>query len=253
MFDAEREEYGDIIADIRCIMTEYFTHWDEESLKYVRMKGRSSEHLFEVEVDRIRVKGKIDAIGRANKMRWLIEHKTFTNMPNEDHRWRNIQGAVYIKVMQLMGWKEVDGVLWDYIKSRPPARPELLKSGKMSERKINTLPSRLIETLKEHKLNPKDFSTLIMSAEHNRREYFQRIFNPTKQYVVDALWKEFIETAQEMEKFHGKKNTMNIERHCDWCEFEPLCRAQLQGSDVDYVKEREFYASEDDYDEIVAE
>lgn len=255
MFAAEREEYGDIITDIRCIMQEYFDYWDDDhkGIRYVRMRGRSSEHLFEVDHKDIRIKGKIDAIATTKGMRWLVEHKTFGSLPNEDHRWRNIQGAVYIKVMQLMGWKPVDGVLWDYIKSRSPARPELLKSGKMSERRINSLPSRVIETLKQHSLNPKEFSTLILSAEHNRRDYFQRIFNPTKQHVVDALWKEFLDTANEMQELHGKSNTMNIERHCDWCEYEPICRAELQGLDVDYVKEKEYYVTEDDYEEIVAE
>lgn len=260
MFDAEREEYGNIIEDIRCIMQEYFDHWNDESskhdkaIRYARINGKSSEHNFQVDFGDIRVKGRIDsvAVTPQNKLRWLVEHKTFKALPNEDHRWRNLQGAVYLKVMQFMGWKRVDGILWDYIKSKPPSRPQLLKSGKLSERSIDSLPSRVIETLKQHKMSPKDFSTLIAAAEHNRRDYFQRIFNPTKQYVVDALFDEFIDTAREMMELHGKSSIKNIERHCDWCEFEPICRAELQGSDVDFVKEREYYVSKDDYEDLTA-
>jgi hypothetical protein len=35
---------------------------------------------------------------------------------------------------------------------------------------------------------------------------------------------------------------MNIGRHCSFCDFEMLCRAEIQGSDVDYLKEREYVA-----------
>jgi hypothetical protein len=112
------------------------------------------------------------------------------------------------------------------------------------------LPSRVTETLIGYGLNPKAFGTLIMSAQHNKHSYFQRIFNPTKQYVVDAVFDEFMQTAREMSELHGKSSIKNIERHCDWCDFEPICRAELQGSDVDFVKERQYYVSKDDYEEL---
>jgi hypothetical protein len=258
MFAEEREEYGNIIEDIRCIMSEYFDHWDDEkgkhekAIKYVRIKGKSSEHDFSIDIGDIRVKGRIDSIARTpfSGLRWLVEHKTFGSLPNEDHRWRNLQSSVYIKVMQIMGWKRVDGILWDYIKSKSPTAPQLLKSGKLSKKAIDTLPSRVTETLIGYGLNPKAFGTLIMSAQHNKHSYFQRIFNPTKQYVVDAVFDEFMQTAREMSELHGKSSIKNIERHCDWCDFEPICRAELQGSDVDFVKERQYYVSKDDYEEL---
>jgi hypothetical protein len=230
----------------RIIMTEYFLHWPEDSLTYIRRKGRAAEHEFNVEIsDGIIAKGRIDAFGKAKNMRWLVEHKTFSKMMTDDHRWRNLQSAVYIRVVDMMGWPAVEGTLWDNIRSKTPMRPEVLKSGKLSQRQLDTLPTAVLETLAELGLDPRDYEHLMEGAVRNRSEYFKRIFNPTKSSVVDILFADFVETARDVADNHGKTKVKSIDNHCEWCEFESICRAELQGSDVDYVKEREYYDSED--------
>lgn len=245
LFQVEKEEYGEIIEDIRVIMTEYFLKWPDKSLMYLRQKGKGAEHHFEVEIlPGVLLTGKIDGFAKSpNKLRWLVEHKTFTRMPNEDSRWRNLQSSVYIRVSDMLGLPPVDGTLWDYIFSKPPAYPEMLKSGQMSQRGIDSLPTRVLQTLKEHRLKPKDFGTLIESVTANRNKYFQRIFTPDKPGVVDKVWKDLLETAQEMLDLHGKRKARTIDKHCSWCDYEGLCRGELQGSDVDYIKGREYYVS----------
>lgn len=249
LFRSEVEEFGDIVEDVRCIMTEYFEYHDEKALTYIRLNRRSAEHKFEVEIlPGVFLVGKIDGIAKTpNKLRWIVEHKTFKTMPNEDHRWRNIQSAVYTRVNEMLGWPSVDGTCWDYIKSKPPAIPQVLKTGKMSQRGIDSLPSRIIKTLEERGLDPAKFATMMASAESNRKTYFQRIFNPVKARVVDALWADMLETAQEIRELHGKVKSRTIERHCEWCDFEPLCRGTLQGLDVDHIMEKEYYVDKEDH------
>lgn len=248
LFKSELEAYGDIVEDVRAIMTDYFDYYEDQSVIYLRKNGRGAEHKFEIELrSGVLLIGKIDAFAKAKRMRWLVEHKSFTHMPNEDHRWRNIQSALYIRVNDIIGWPSVDGTLWDYIRSKPPATPELTKTGKMSKRGIDTLPSRVLITLEERGLDPKDFATLISSAEDNRKRYFQRIFNPVKRRVVDLLWEDMLETVNEMVELHGKSKSRTIERHCEWCDYEPLCRALLQGLDIDWIKEKEYYIDTKDH------
>jgi hypothetical protein len=76
--------------------------------------------------------------------------------------------------------------------------------------------------------------------------YFDRVYTPTKKKVVDFLFGEFIETAHEIEELHGKSKRMTIGRHCDWCDYEAICRARLQGSDVDYVIEHDYTTRPED-------
>lgn len=140
----------------------------------------------------------------------------------------------------MLGWFELDGTLWNYIRSKPPTRPQLLKDGSLSTRSLDSLPNVVLDVIREHKLDAKKYKPLVDSQRANMSNYFQRVYTPVKKKVVDFMFGEFIDTAHEMEALHGKVRRMTIGRHCDWCEFEAICRARLQGSDVDFVIEHEF-------------
>ncbi len=246
MFSSEREMYGDIINDIRAIMISYFEFYEsKDDIKYIRRKGRNAEHKFELEIaDGILMTGKIDAVvDSKNKLRWLAEHKTFSRLPSEDHRWRNLQSGVYIKVIQLMGWfssRPIEGTLWDYIWSKAPAKPALLKNGTLSRKAIDTVPEMVVQTAKELGLKIRNQTLAMEMAQESQNKYYHRMFNPLKQKVVDTIFSDFIDTAREMSEYHDTRKDMNIERHCEWCDYEPLCRARLQGNDIDMIMEREY-------------
>lgn len=243
LFTAEREMYGEIIRDIRTIMSEYFDFWHPRDLKLVGVDGKYTEHHFEVEVAKdIIAEGYIDGLGiTPNKLRWLVEHKTFDKLPSDDHRWRNLQSTLYIRIIEMLGlMKRVDGVCWNYIRSKPPTVPQLLKNGQLSVKAIVTLPSVVERTLKEHGLRSADHRKLIERAENSRKEYFFRIFTPVNHQVVDKMFDGFIDSAREIADNHGIKRDQNMGRHCDWCDYEPLCRAELTGGDVDFLKEKEY-------------
>src|SRR5262245_60071540 len=107
LFTSEREMYGDIANDVRIIMEEYFAYWDapKRKMSYIRRKGQNAEHEFEIDLTKeIVLIGKIDAFARHNKLTWLVERKSFSKRPSEDHRWRNIQSALYCWVVEKLGW-----------------------------------------------------------------------------------------------------------------------------------------------------
>ena len=107
LFDAEREMYGNIVEDIRYIMTAYFDYWESQSNKvvYLPVKKRWAEHEFEVEIDKgIIAKGKIGAFAKYRKLKALVEHKSHKIIPNEEHRWRNLQSVFYIRIADMLGW-----------------------------------------------------------------------------------------------------------------------------------------------------
>lgn len=248
LFAQERAEYGAILEDVSDIMEAYFNYWEDNSqVSYVEMAGRSAEHNFAIEVlPSILFNGKIDGLVRdregRKKRHWIMEHKSFSRRPNADDRWRNLQSSTYIRANQLLGWTSVDGVCWDYVWSKPPANPTMLPSdpSKISQKKIDSLPTRVRSFLKGQGLSPKKYSSFIKSIEDRQSEWFYRVLMPVDSAVVDDVWDDFLTTAQEMADNHGKARDRNIDKHCSWCDFEPICRAQLQGLDVDYVKERQY-------------
>lgn len=248
LFQSGREEYGDIVTDVRVIMEEYHLFHRNDGLEYIRFENKQAEHAFEVPLTKtILMKGKIDAFARMpNGLAALMEHKTFNFMPSEDHRWRNMQSGIYHHVAKLLGVK-LDGTLWDYIRSKPPGTPPLLKDGSTSIKDLETLPTHLEAVLKERKQTGK-YGFLVKKAEANRKKWFSRTFNRKRPEVIKFLSEQFIETAKEMEQLHGKSKTMTIDRHCEWCEFEPLCRALIQGHDVDFIKKGEYRVEENRFD-----
>lgn len=250
LFQSEREAYGNIISDIRTIMTEYFLFHKNDGLEVIPLKKERAEHIFELPLtNRILFKGKIDLFAETgNGLRWLVEHKTFGRMPSEDHRWRNIQSSVYLWAGEKLGVK-LDGTMWDYIGSKPPNVPEQLKNGDTSIRAAESLPTTIINTLKERgQLKDKKYAGLIKKAEGDRKKWFQRIHSRKRPAVIKQMMDDFTESAMEMEEIGMKSRVRTIDRHCDWCEFEPLCRATLQGLDVKFTMDREYYHEEDEFD-----
>jgi hypothetical protein len=241
LFQAEREEYGDLVADVRTIMTAYFEYWEDRPLTPIRMKKRSAEHPFEIDIaPDILWRGYIDEIAITwTGLRALVEHKTFSKKPSEDERWRNLQSSVYARAVDMMGWKPIEAVCWDYIRSKPPTQPQILKDGSISVRKIDTLPSVVRAVLAElpHAFKYEEF---LQQVEASQSDWFDRVISKLSRTTVDIIFDQFVESSIDMKENHGKKSEMNIERHCGWCEFEPLCRARLQNHDFDFVKEREY-------------
>jgi hypothetical protein len=249
MFRSQIDELGNIIRDIGEIMEDYFEYWEEreDDITYLRRNGILAEHLFEVEIaPGIVCKGKFDAFVRSKGLRWLAEHKTFGREVSEDHRWRDIQSCIYIRVNDMLGYTPVDGTLWDYIYSKAPTEPKVLKSGALSTKNVNTLPSTVRRVLRENRLPRSRAKALIQAAENHRSKYFKRVYTPRKDAVIDVLFSEFIDTAKEMSELHGKSKTRNIGKHCDYCEFEAICRAELMGHDVDFVKDHEYTTEPED-------
>lgn len=255
LFAVEKAEYSEVIEDVGAIMGEYFPYWEENSdMRYVRRKGRSAEHHFEIEIlPDVIFNGKIDALGktglRNSTQLWMVEHKSFARKPNADDRWRNLQSVSYFRAMDIMGWPKVDGTCWDYVWSKAPRKPGLLASGAMSQKNIDTLPSAVELAIKEHGLDRSEYKGFIEKTKVHQKQWFQRIYTPVQESVSEMIFDDFVNTVKEMVENHGKKSDMNIERHCSWCDYEPLCRAKLEGLDVDYVMERQYEKSNRKEDE----
>lgn len=258
LFTSEKEMYGEIIHDISIIMREYFDYWDPADYRFIPVidpetdERRYTEHEFAIPLSAltsnvhdsdIMMKGQVDSLVKTpNDLRWLGENKSFDKLPGEDERWRNLQTIVYRKAILTLGWvKRLDGVAWNYIMSKPPTKPQVLKNGDISAKDIVTLPSAVREVLEEHGIGDTQKARDVMAlAEACRPRYFQRIFTPVSVAVADNIFSGFVDTAREMRDNHGLKQDMNIGRHCSWCDYEPICRAELTGGDVDYIKEREY-------------
>lgn len=248
LFSSEREEYAQIIDDAETMMEHYFKYYKDSPIKFVAVKGKLAEHEFELEIaPGIVLKGKIDAIAKTpDGSVWIMEHKSHKTLPAEDIRFRDVQTVIYAHVAPQIGIKKVDGVLWDYIRSKMPRVPELTKKGQLSKGKIDTLKSVYEKAIKDNKLNPKDYKEELTALEGSEDNYFKRIFMPLNDSAGKQLIKEMIITAKEIQEKGEKDATRNITNDCSWCSYEKLCMAELVGNDADYLRKTEFKERKND-------
>ena len=76
-------------------------------------------------------------------------------------------------------------------------------------------------------------------------EFLEKPAQPANNRVVDVVFDDFMSTAREI--VEGKEDrTRSIDLHCSYCDYEAICRAELQGLDVDFVKQREYDHVEDE-------
>jgi hypothetical protein len=273
MFDEEKEVYGDLPNDLRIIMEGYDKMHEDEGLEYILLDGKRAEHDFAIKIHEgpcpvcdgagftsrsstckkcngtgqsgVAFVGKIDTVVRDSHDRvWLMEHKSFTKLPDEQFRWTNQQATLYSWVMPQIGFPFPNGVLWDYIRTKVPTQPEPLKSGGLSKaKKVDTTYEVYLSAIHQNGLNPDDYQDILEKLKGNEQNYYRRIFLPSRKAIQEPIVNDTIETAVEIHQIGELSKTRNLGRHCSFCSYKSICQIELMGGDSDFVKKAEYRPS----------
>jgi hypothetical protein len=249
IFTADEEDWDTIIADATDIMQAYHDFWKNDPLDYVKIDGRKAEHKFEMPLAKDTVlTGVVDIFPKTADGRiWIGEHKSHKQQtPTEDVRMRDLQAMIYAHVAkEYYKIKRVSGVMWDYIRSKTPAVPALLKNGTLSKARIDTLPHVYEREINNQGLDRKDYVDILGDLDDKLPTWFRRVFLPLNQGAVDQLMEETVITAREIKVKAGVDTTRNVSRDCSWCSYERLCQAELFGMDADFIRSREYRERQD--------
>lgn len=182
--------------------------------------------------------------GRIN----LWEHKSTQYVPPDSVRLRDFQTMLYAVKLRWKTGLVIDSVLWNYIRTKEPSQPEVLKSGYLTKRKdLDTTWEVYSRAVLDSGGDPNapeygDMMERLFPRELN-------VFFPRYEQVIvvqeDMLMDDYISEAQNMRRAvydwsaGTKKPIRTIARDCDGCEFLRLCQAALTGGDEeDLVKMR---------------
>lgn len=246
LFREEREEYGeDFLGDLKRVYDGYLREYgSDDGIKY-----EASEEEVEVDIGNgLIYKGHLDKrlITLDDERRWLMDHKTHKNIPDEGNRLNDYQILMY-----LWAWnrgnpkKKADGIIWDYLRTKPPTIPEQLKNGQLTMRaNIDTDVSTYLREINRLKLDPKPYKQhLVDIGKRERGRFYQRIKLPSpSKGMTEKIVDDFIETSVQMHK--AKKFPRNLTRDCSWCEFQRYCIADVKGLDADFILKSEFEPSD---------
>jgi hypothetical protein len=245
MFDEEKDAFGDLPEICANIMESYVYHWREEDSTFEVI---AVEELCEAELPGGHtLKFKFDGIVEDEYGRWLMEHKSHRTIPGSTYRFIDMQTARYVWGLNEIGtYGEITGVLWNYIRTKEPTKPQLLKSGRLSSRKIDTDLLTYVQAIQEYGLDPRDYKDVILTLKRHN-DFFRRERVPKPKSVIETLVKDSVIIADEIER--GFEPIRSIERGCEFsCSFLDLCSVELYGGDGDDVRRSKYRkATGDDY------
>jgi RecB family exonuclease len=262
LFLEQREEYGDLIGDCKRIFENYQRTYVDDKYKIV-----GSE--IEVKVDLvpgIEFQGHIDKIWLdTTPRRWIVDYKTHKNILGDEQRFNDVQLVFYPWAWNSQNKKApVDGVIWDYIRTKSPAIPEVLKNGTLSKRaNIDTDYATAIAAVTEYLKKPAagdsmhNYAEWLADIKARENKFFKRVFLPSpSRTLIDNVVIELITTAKEILSSNGaQQQCRTMTKDCSWCEYYQLCSAELRGQDSDFVRKTEFKINEkllneeDDFEE----
>lgn len=249
LFRIEQETYGEtFIEDIGRVYEGYERAYVKDPLNHVHVEKAGCVEL----PNGIEFHYIVDSVATdKNKRRWLVDRKSHKNIPSEQQRAADIQLVLYYWAWNLEHPKEpVDGILWDYLRTKPPTIPEQLKNGELTQRKnIDTDFWTYANELRNKAIDPRPYAdTLARLQERGSVDFFLRVSLPAppKELVLSVV-ADAADTAAEIVEFGKKSKTRNLTKDCSFdCEFFQLCHAELRGLDSDFVRKANYQEKDPD-------
>ena len=256
LFQDERELYGDIIPECLRIVDNYKKLYKNDGLTYLNGKDGKPYELevvaeFTVDGQKVHFQGHLDKLVQDERdLIFVMDHKSHKVIPDSGARFNDLQLVTYVWLLPMAGYPKPDGVLWDYLRTKPPTVPEMLKKGGLTRRaNIDTDYDTYLQAIQDNHLNPEDYQEeLKRLKESSAGRYFDRVKLPAPSTaLIDQVVREFKETIIQIRDI-SKRGTYvrNMTKDCSWCEYYGLCSAEIRGLDTDFILKAEFLQVEGD-------
>lgn len=249
LFIEEQEEYGDMINDCTQLFENYVSHYRHDDLTYEESEVFVATDL----TDDIRYIGYIDKIAIDGQgRRWAVDHKFVKNIPTAEDQFSELQLLMYVWAWNRFNpSKQIDGIIWDYARTKLPTKPEVLKSGGLSKRKnIDTTSEVYLQTIQENDLDPQDYVDMLELLEGKESQFFERVKLPRpSSAMIEQIVSDFRGTAIMIQRLKGVAPRSMNNFNCKTCEFKALCEAEVRGLDADFVRKSQYTKREQMRDE----
>lgn len=240
LFEEERELLGNLPEDTERIMEAYEYYYRTDSwepvfppeLKFeVPIETKNYILVFQGRIDLV-VKDKTGAI-------WCVDNKSTKNIPSADtFRSMDPQLTIYPWALEKQYGIKAAGTIYNYMRTKAPTKPRLLKNGMLSRNKrIITDERTFLKTLEEYELDPLDYPQQLAKARHDNAHFFFRARVPRS---TKATIQTVRELALKAVMWTTNPPTRNVTYRCDQCFYVDLCQTQLYGLDDSEILSRQF-------------
>lgn len=244
LFIEEQEDLGDIIGNAERIMMGYIRKWGKK-LPFISVEEKMTGIEF--------IKGtnltiKTDGVVENNGL-WLIEHKSTKKFSADQLSLFNPQGILYLWGLRQLGMK-IKGIIWDYIRTKPPTIPRILNNGTVSRKaSIDTDYDTYYDTIVASGNEPKEYQDMLDMFKNQGEVFYKRSVLVIPEPTIKLVIADLKQTAMEISRLQNYP-TRNINTMiCRGCQFRRLCEATLYNVDVEFIKKKDFRRREEIKDE----
>ncbi|HEY6009079.1 MAG TPA: PD-(D/E)XK nuclease family protein [Geobacteraceae bacterium] len=246
--EEEARTYLELIPAVVNIAERYFIVHGEGDALHFEVLLVEEKMDFEI-VAGIKSKSIIDLVfrDRRNDLIWLAEHKTTERVPDSSVRLRDFQTLLYANVL----WREkgihVDGVFWNYLRTKEPAKPHQNRDGRFSKAiNIDTTWDIYERAIREAGQDPGAYAD-VRDRLQGREEV---AFFPRYEHVItadpDLLIHDYAVTAQRV-RYQSQlwdwgvdRPVRTLNRDCTFCDYYRLCEAAIMGGDTEDILRMRF-------------
>lgn len=241
LFDEEKESLGDLPRECMRLMKSYLWHYGaNRDDPYHGWEIIDTELTLEATLPNGHVlRGRLDLLVRDAFGLWIVDHKTHKVLPDFSSRLMDSQSADYL----WLAWKNmipVDGFVWNYLRTKPPTKPVLLKDGsRLSKVAVDTDYPTYAMAIKEYGLDPTPYRDKLQHLKSQRwepgkiqtSEFFQRHTLEKDVAMVKRVVSEAMRTSETMHNYdftdHNRVERVP-DRSCRWmCSYNQLCEVEL--------------------------
>ena len=204
----------------------YLLHWHDEPLTVVQ-----GEMKLEVPFGRDTITGYIDGIVVDHRGHsWLLENKTGKQSPGVESNYWDLQTTIYHKILKEWHGYDLSGTMWVWLTSGEINQPRLLKNGTLSRAlSQRTNWTKYVQAIDEYNLDIEDYLDLKDHFEARDNDFFKRVYLPYEPEIADQLYDEFKYSVDLLADAKRSQIVFprNMERHCSWCNYQSLCKAEF--------------------------
>lgn len=183
---------------------------------------------------------------------WIVDHKNHKSLPDLNFRLLDAQSALYVWAA-LKNKIPVQGHIWNYLVSKPPTIPALLKDGsRLSKKTVDTDYPTMVRAIKKYELSFAPYmdqlryleSLRYVPGELQRSTHFRRDILEKSPALLKRMANEGYQTHLRMNAYKWDK-VQSIERVPDrscsfMCSYRDLCTMELFGGNTTHLRKTRF-------------
>ena len=255
-FDEEKEELGDLPRDVWRTYLSYKWHyandpWIVHDVEFTLEVTLPDGNLYRC---------KLDMLIENQYGLWIVDHKNHKTLPRLDFRILDAQSALYIWAA-LKNKIPVQGHIWNYLVSKPPHQPVVIKSGaRFSEKGLGSTDyPTLVRAIKKHGFDPNDYAHLLrrlrgeryvpgamQTSSHFRRDILEKTPGMLKRVANEAFTTHIRQNAYRWDKVGSIERVPD--RSCGFsCSYQDLCTMELFGGQTAQLRRQRYQIVDPNY------